>query len=227
MCVCENNRTVHVQQAAGTDWSLLISHLAGHAPRIEGHLMWSWSVSQSQTARKPSNGDWALSCFFKTSISVHFPISTNHPLGWPNRVLDIWSKSTWPADGQVIKSHPKMWWSNRVPCLRMNSSQDWESEYLRMLDLHFLALFSTYHLMQCTRSTSDSERKKTCNTFVADSSCALAILLLHNCLERVIDLHSHVMFTIRSRDMLQKHAKARKNNPASEPICKAWLQKYQ
>ena len=88
-------------------------------------------------------------------------------------------------------------------------------------------MFSTYHLMQCTRSTSDSERKRTCNTFVADSSCALAILLLHNCLERVIDLHSHVMFTIRSRDMLQKHTKARKNNPASEPICKAWLQKYQ
>lgn len=48
---------------------------------------------------------WRLSYFmlFKTSISVHFPISTNHPLGWSNRVLDIWSKSTWPADGQVIK----------------------------------------------------------------------------------------------------------------------------
>ena len=73
-------------------------------------------------------------------------------------------------------------------------------------------------LEPCTRSISHNERKKTWNTFVADSSCALAILLLHNCLERVIDLHSHVMFTIRSRGMVAKTTQPQ--NQSARPGCK-------
>ena len=181
MCVCGNNRTVHVQQAAWTDWSLLISHLAGHAPRIEGHLM--WSSSQQITHSDGQIESWIF--------------GANPPD---------------PADGsRSYRVHPKkqgaMFAYELKPRLRIGISQNVGSPLFGSV---FYIPAQGPHQTVKEKNVQYLRRRqqlRSCHTFASQ-------LLGES------DRPSQP-FTIRSRDMLQKHAKTTQpQNQSARPGCR-------